>query len=45
MMVKFVSWKTRLMVTYSVDQVNNQCNRLLERKAFEGLMMNQQALK
>ena len=43
MTAKFVAWKTGIMATYSIDQVNNQHNRLLERKAFVGLMMNQKA--
>lgn len=44
-MAKSVAWKTGLMAATSVDQVNNQRNRFLERKALEGLMMNQKALK
>lgn len=40
MMTKFITWKTGLIVTTLVDQVNNQANRLLVRKAFEEFMMN-----
>ena len=40
---QILAQKTGIMTTYSIDQVNNQHNRLLERKASVGLIINQKS--